>query len=219
MIAWQSIMAAFLVMVLTEFDINNYDVPAASLEREIVINKSRFIAWLRPVQTRDQALEEVAKARAAYPDASHHCYAYLLGNPASAQAAMNDDGEPSGTAGKPMFNVIQHKDLSDVLVIVSRYFGGVKLGAGGLVRAYAGAAEAVLSQVERLAHQPSSRLRLGLDFSQEQPLRHWAGTHGAQVEEVSYAQQVSMVLTVPDEQLSALQSLCDAQGVIMDSLD
>src|SRR5690625_1242748 len=98
---------------------------------------------------------------------------------AQGQGAMNDDGEPSGTAGKPIFNVIQHKGVGDVMVVVTRYFGGVKLGAGGLVRAYAGAAEAVLSAMEIVERVPESRFTLSLDFAQEQPLRHWCEQHGA----------------------------------------
>ncbi|MDX1803509.1 MAG: YigZ family protein [Alcanivorax sp.] len=194
----------------------DYAEPAAPLERELIINKSRFIAWLRPVADREQAMAEVDKARAQYPDATHHCYAYLLGNPASAQAAMNDDGEPSGTAGKPIFNVIQHKSLSNVLVIVTRYFGGVKLGAGGLVRAYAAAAEAVLASVERIEHVPRCRVVLTLGFPLEQRLRHWASQHDAEVEAVDYGQSVTMRLLLPEQQRSSLQTLCDAEGVRLD---
>lgn len=179
----------------------------------MVINKSRFITWLRPVSSREQALAVVDEARALYPDATHHCYAYLLGNPASAQAAMNDDGEPSGTAGKPIFNVIQHKDLSDVLVVVIRYFGGVKLGAGGLVRAYAAAAEAVLAEVERVEHVPQQQALLTLDFALEQRLRHWAEQHAGCVEQVSYGQAVTMTLRFPTEHQPDLEALCAAENI------
>ncbi|EKF75172.1 hypothetical protein A11A3_04310 [Alcanivorax hongdengensis A-11-3] len=181
----------------------------------MVINKSRFIAWLRPVNSREQALAEVTLARQQYPDASHHCYAYLLGEPASAQAAMNDDGEPSGTAGKPIFNVIQHKAISDVLVIVTRYFGGVKLGAGGLVRAYAAAAEAVLADVQRVEHVPLQTVMLEMDFPQEQRLRHWADQHDACLGEVIYGQLVSLTLTLPEQHLHALETLCAAERIAL----
>ena len=106
-------------MINPEFAIKGYPVPAGPVDRELLINKSRFITWLRPVASREQAMAVIDQARARYPDASHHCYAYLLGNPASAQAAMNDDGEPSGTAGKPIFNVIQHKGMSLSLIHIS----------------------------------------------------------------------------------------------------
>lgn len=159
----------------------------------------------------------VNEARQRYPDASHHCYAYLLGSPASAQAAMNDDGEPSGTAGKPIFNVIQHKGMSDVLVVVIRYFGGVKLGAGGLVRAYAAAAEAVLSAVERVEHTPQVTLTLAVPFALEQRIRLWVELHGAHVGEVTYGQQVSIAVTCQLADQQDLLALCAAEQIAVSS--
>jgi len=198
-----------------EFAIKGYPVPAGPVDRELLINKSRFITWLRPVASREQAMAVIDEARARYPDASHHCYAYLLGNPASAQAAMNDDGEPSGTAGKPIFNVIQHKGMSDVLVVVSRYFGGVKLGAGGLVRAYAAAAEAVLAEVERVESVPQVTCRLEMGFPLEQRLRHWAEQNSAEVLDVHYSQSVAMTLRCPTQSLDDLESLCAAEQIAL----
>lgn len=159
----------------------------------------------------------VDEARQRYPDASHHCYAYLLGSPASAQAAMNDDGEPSGTAGKPIFNVIQHKGMSDVLVVVIRYFGGVKLGAGGLVRAYAAAAEAVLSEVERVEHTPQVTLTLAVPFALEQRIRLWVEQHSAQVGEVVYSQQVRIAVTCQVKDQEDLLALCAAEQITVTS--
>ncbi|WP_372633272.1 YigZ family protein [Alcanivorax jadensis] len=183
-----------------------------------MINKSRFITWLRPVNSREQAMAVIDEAKSLYPDASHHCYAYLLGNPASAQAAMNDDGEPSGTAGKPIFNVIQHKGMSDVLVVVIRYFGGVKLGAGGLVRAYAAAAEAVLAEVERVESVPQVTCRLEMDFPLEQRLRHWADQNESEVLDVNYSQSVTMTLRCPTQSLDGLESLCAAEQITLTTL-
>ena len=202
-------------MINPEFAIKGYPVPAGPVDRELLINKSRFISWLRPVASREQAMAVIDEARARYPDASHHCYAYLLGNPASAQAAMNDDGEPSGTAGKPIFNVIQHKGMSDVLVVVSRYFGGVKLGAGGLVRAYAAAAEAVLAEVERVESVPQVTCRLEMGFPLEQRLRHWAEQNSAEVLDVHYSQSVAMTLRCPTQSLDDLESLCAAEQIAL----
>ena len=202
-------------MITPECAIKGYPVPAGPVDRELLINKSRFITWLRPVASREQAMAVIDQARARYPDASHHCYAYLLGNPASAQAAMNDDGEPSGTAGKPIFNVIQHKGMSDVLVVVSRYFGGVKLGAGGLVRAYAAAAEAVLAEVERVESVPQVTCRLEMGFPLEQRLRHWAEQNSAEVLDVHYSQSVAMTLRCPTQSLDDLESLCAAEQIAL----
>jgi uncharacterized YigZ family protein len=190
-----------------------YPVPAGPVDAEIVIQKSRFLAALRPVDTRAAALAELDRIRAAHPAANHHCYAYLVGSPASGQAAMSDDGEPSGTAGRPIFSVIGHKGVGDVLVVVTRYFGGIKLGAGGLVRAYSGAAEAVLSAMAVVEKVVQTRMTLLLDFADEQPLRHWCTVHGASIESVDYGQAVRLALALPREVLAELEEFCAARGI------
>ena len=190
----------------------DYPIPAGFLERELEVKKSRFIAWVLPVSDREQVKQAVAEARQAYPDARHVCWGYQIGRPgAAAEAGMSDDGEPSGTAGKPILGVIQHKDMGDVLVIVIRYFGGIKLGAGGLVRAYAGAAERVLSAVERRIAQAMAVWNLKLAFSQEQPLRHWCDQVQGQVLQVDYGTDVLAQVAVPVNASGELQRFCDAQ--------
>ncbi|MCK7546796.1 YigZ family protein [Marinobacter koreensis] len=189
----------------------DYPVPAGYLERETEVKKSRFIARVAPVTSRDEVHQWLEQAHRDHPDARHICWAYQIGRPGSAaEAAMNDDGEPSGTAGKPILNVIQHKDMGDVLVMVIRYFGGIKLGAGGLVRAYAGAAESVLSAVDRVVHQPMTRVRVTMSFADEQPLRHWCEVNGAQVDSIDYGTSVTADVLVPDEKVKALKSFCEA---------
>jgi len=150
----------------------SYRVPATTLERALEVKKSRFIARVTRVESREQAMAFLETLRRAHPDARHHCWAYLLGNPRSAStAACNDDGEPSGTAGKPILHVIQHKGIGDVMVVVARYFGGIKLGAGGLTRASRAACEDVLSALPLALRQPWLQRRVRCDFSLEQPLR------------------------------------------------
>ena len=116
--------------------------------------KSRFISRAGCVTSKDEAKLFVHQCRLDYEDAGHYCWAYLLGNPDRASsAAMSDDGEPSGTAGKPILNVLQHKNVGDIMVVVVRYFGGVKLGAGGLVRAYSSSAQLVMDKLKtRIYH-------------------------------------------------------------------
>lgn len=190
----------------------DYPIPAGYLERETEVKKSRFIARVYPVGSRDEVRERVAEAHKAYPDARHVCWGYQIGRPGSAaEAAMNDDGEPSGTAGKPILNVIQHKDMGDVLVIVIRYFGGIKLGAGGLVRAYAGAAESVLSEVERVVQQARVQARVGLDFADEQPLRHWCEGHEGIIDAIDYRARVEALVSLPETRQSEFAAFCDAQ--------
>lgn len=189
----------------------DYPVPEGYLERETEIKKSRFIARVYPVSSRDEVRERVAEAHHDYPDARHVCWGYQIGRPGSAaEAAMNDDGEPSGTAGKPILSVIQHKDMGDVLVIVIRYFGGIKLGAGGLVRAYAGAAESVLSEVGRVVQQARIQAQVELDFADEQPLRHWCEGHEGAIESISYSSKVTALVSVPEARQEAFAGFCAA---------
>lgn len=190
----------------------DYPVPAGYLERETEVKKSRFIARVAPVSSRDEVKVLVDQAHRDHPDARHVCWAYQIGRPGSAaEAAMNDAGEPSGTAGKPILNVIQHKDMGDVLVIVIRYFGGIKLGAGGLVRAYAGAAESVLSAVDRVVAKPVTPAHVTMGYADEQPLRHWCEVHGAEVVSVDYGASVTAELSVPEEVIAAFLEFCRAQ--------
>ncbi|MCM0612826.1 YigZ family protein [Marinobacter sediminum] len=190
----------------------DYPVPAGYLERETEVKKSRFIARVAPVSSREEVKAWLDQAHRDHPDARHVCWAYQIGRPGSAaEAAMNDDGEPSGTAGKPILSVIQHKDMGDVLVMVIRYFGGIKLGAGGLVRAYAGAAESVLSAVERVVQKPVITATVTMSFADEQPLRHWCEVHGGVVELVDYGAVVTATISVPEDQSDDFGAFCEAQ--------
>lgn len=192
----------------------DYPVPSGFLERETEIKKSRFIARVFPVSSRDDVKARLDQAHKDHPDARHICWAYQIGRPGAAvEAAMNDDGEPSGTGGKPILSVIQHKDMGDVLVLVIRYFGGIKLGAGGLVRAYAGATEAVLSSVERVIQQPLTKVTVTMAFADEQPVRHWCEQNGAHVEQVDYNSGVVAEITIPVDRNSELAAFCDARGM------
>jgi uncharacterized YigZ family protein len=194
---------------------HSYDVPAATLERELAVKKSRFIARAARVENRQAAMAFLEAVKRDYPDARHHCWAYLLGAPQSAStAAANDDGEPSGTAGKPILNVIQHKGIGDVMVVVTRYFGGIKLGAGGLTRAYSSACEAVLSALPLAQHRQMLRRRIRTDFSQEQRLRHWLAGHGVAIADVAYGDGVALTLVLPADLVPQLEAFCRANGMV-----
>ncbi len=118
----------------------DYETVAGRAEHLEVVKGSRFIAWVAPAGDADEAAALVAEARKEHPDATHHCWAYRCG----ADQRFSDDGEPGGTAGRPMLEVILRRDLDYVVTVVIRYFGGTRLGAGGLVRAYSGATARVL---------------------------------------------------------------------------
>lgn len=184
---------------------STYPVPSKSCEVCYEVKKSRFIARAVFADTREQAMSELAQAKKDYPDARHHCWSYQFGNPKSAaSAAMSDDGEPSGTAGKPILNVLQHKDVGDVMIIVTRYFGGIKLGAGGLVRAYSASAQMAMDALETEQQVARESFELICDFSQEQPIRHWLSLHDGVIDGTHYSQHVTMSVALAEEAGSAL---------------
>ncbi|MBN2864931.1 MAG: YigZ family protein [Thiotrichales bacterium] len=178
---------------------------------EIEIKKSRFIGYAAPIDSREQGMAWLAQIKTQYPDARHHCWAYLMGNPACASnAGMGDDGEPSGTAGKPILNVLQHKGVGDIMIIVVRYFGGIKLGAGGLTRAYGQAAQAVMDVLPVIEQVAKVVYDLSLDFKHEQFVRHCCDLCSAQVAQVTYGKGVTIRVSLPEtEQTHFIQKMTD----------
>lgn len=175
-----------------------YPIPQGSALAEIEIKKSRFIAMAQGIASREEGMAWLTRVKAEYADARHHCWAYVIGNPqAASNAGMGDDGEPAGTAGKPILNVLQHKGVGDIMLIVVRYFGGIKLGAGGLTRAYGQAAQAVMEVLPRQQHLVQQHWRLRCDFAQEQAVRHWIQHWQGEVVEVDYGQGVTLHLQLP----------------------
>lgn len=186
---------------------NAYLVPDGRTEVCHEIKKSRFIARLSCAKDREQAMLVLAQARQDYPDARHHCWAYQIGSPNSPHlVAMSDDGEPGGTAGKPILNVIQHKEVGDVMLIVIRYFGGIKLGAGGLVRAYSQAAQQAFDALSTSWHVELDEFKLRCDFADEQSLRHWLSQQQTNVMNVEYSQAVELTIAMDEAKLSELEA-------------
>ena len=186
---------------------NAYLVPDGQTEVCHEIKKSRFIARISCAKDREQAMQALEQAKRDYPDARHHCWAYQIGPPSSPHlAAMSDDGEPGGTAGKPILNVIQHKDVGDVMLIVIRYFGGIKLGAGGLVRAYSQAAQMAFDALTIREHIELDEFQLCCDFADEQPIRHWLSQYGAEILKAEYTQNVLLSIAMDGAKLTDLSA-------------
>ncbi|NTV64894.1 MAG: DUF1949 domain-containing protein, partial [Oscillochloris sp.] len=141
----------------------------------------------------------IAEARAAMPDARHHCFAYLIGYGASVTAGLSDDGEPAGTAGRPMLAVLRGADLGDVTIVVTRYFGGTLLGTGGLVRAYSDAVKAVLDVLPRGERVELRSMLVQVSYSDYAATRRVLEAHGAQIEGEDFAADVSIMAQVASE--------------------
>ena len=167
---------------------------AAPVHAELIIKKSRFLGCVEAVPDRAAALARVAQLRAEHPGAAHVCWALMAGG----QSAANDDGEPGGTAGRPMLEVLRHQDLDGVLATVVRYFGGVKLGAGGLVRAYTDAVAQALLKAEKVPMVRLRTLRCTLPYAQEGLLRRKAEKAGAELVEVAHGALVEVTLRLPE---------------------
>jgi uncharacterized YigZ family protein len=181
---------------------------AQKVESELVIKKSRFLACVQPVPGRAQAQEIVAALRAAHPGAAHVCWALLAGG----QSAAQDDGEPSGTAGRPMLEVLRHQQLEGVLATVVRYFGGVKLGAGGLVRAYTDAVAQALLGAEKLPLRKTLALACRVPYALEGWVRRELQDAGAALGEVSHGDLVEIAFTVTEDAAAGLQARLNEGG-------
>lgn len=182
------------------------------------IKKSQFITWFVPIKDKAEAKAWLEKSKTDYPDARHHCYAYVMGDsPNNQTAAMSDDGEPSGTAGKPMLNVLQHKPINNVLVIVIRYFGGIKLGAGGLVRAYSQAVEQAyqIAEQEKLLAEVIKKVTLAVtvSFGEEQWLRHQCAICNGEIIDVSYSENVLVNIKIAESELATMQEALIARSI------
>ena len=174
-----------------------YPIPAGRTRAEITVTNSRFIADAAPTPDIPAAKAFIAEVRAAAPDASHHCFAYLVGYGASVTAGMSDDGEPGGTAGRPMLAVLRGAGLGDVTVVVTRYFGGTLLGTGGLVRAYGDAVKAVLEALPRAERVELRDLFVRASYADYAAIRRALEAHGATVEAEDFATDVNIAARLP----------------------
>ena len=175
---------------------------AAPVHSERIIKKSRFIGCVQPMSDRAGAQKVVAALWDQHPGARHVCWALLAGG----QSAAVDDGEPSGTAGRPMLDVLRHQDLEGVLATVVRYFGGVKLGAGGLVRAYTDAVAQALLQAEKMPIVRLATLRCVVPYAMEGLLRRELDAAGASLMAVTHGQAVELCFNLPEDSASALRA-------------
>ena len=175
---------------------------SAPAHSELLIRKSRFIGCVQPMNDRAGAQEAVARLRALHPGAAHVCWALLAGG----HSAAVDDGEPGGTAGRPMLDVLRHQDLDGVLATVVRYFGGVKLGAGGLVRAYTDTVAQALLRATKVPILRLRTLRCRVPYALEGAVRREIGLAGATLERVLHAELVELEWRLPEDACDALAS-------------
>ena len=178
-------------------------IPAAETRVELTVVNSRFIATIAPAFSVDEARAFVGRVRAEFADASHNVPAYVIGHGATTIAHCHDDGEPSGTAGRPMLAVLQGSGLGDVALVVTRYFGGTKLGTGGLVRAYGDAARAALAALPRAEKVATVTALVEAPYPLLERLRLLVEAHGGLVLAEEFAAVITLTLRFRAERFEA----------------
>ncbi|MDO4679767.1 MAG: YigZ family protein [Aerococcus sp.] len=171
---------------------------------EIIIKKSRFICNIKHVETEEEAEDFINQIKKEHYKATHNCVAYQIGEKNEIQRAL-DNGEPSGTAGIPMLEALKHMELQNVVAVVTRYFGGIKLGAGGLIRAYSNAvSEAVheIGVIERTIQHPVS---VTVDYAFTGPMDNWIANHPYTLLDTTYLEKVTYTLGVPKKDVETFQ--------------
>ncbi|MEW2175707.1 YigZ family protein [Streptomyces sp. NPDC005406] len=187
-----------------------YRTVARAGVHETEINRSRFICALAPAATEQDAQDVVARVRREHPTASHNCFAYVIGADASVQKA-SDDGEPGGTAGVPMLQMLTRREMRYVVAVVTRYYGGVKLGAGGLIRAYGGAVGEALDAIGTLTRQRFRIAEVTVGHQRAGRLENELRATGRSVRAVRYAEAVTIEIGLPDAEVEEFRRwLADA---------
>ena len=184
---------------------NRYSVPAQEVRIETRVVNSRFIATAAPVFSVDEAKSFITRVRREFADATHNVPAYIIGHGASVIAHCSDDGEPSGTAGPPALAVLRGSGLGDAAVVVTRYFGGTKLGTGGLVRAYGDAVREVLAALPRAVKVPTHTVVVVMPYNIFEQVRRLVAARQGQVLDEEFAAEVTVTARLPQEHLAGFQ--------------
>ena len=172
-------------------------------EAEIIEKKSRFIATVKPVKSEEEAIEFIESMKKKYWNATHNCSAYVIGEHFQIQRC-SDDGEPSGTAGKPMLDVLLGEEIHDVVVVVTRYFGGTLLGTGGLVRAYAGATKEGLSASKVITKMHGQKIFVQTDYTGLGKIQYILGQRGLTILNSIYTDKVELEVLLPEAEIQGV---------------
>ena len=185
--------------------VKRYPIPATEARTEIKVKNSLFIATAAPVFSVDEAKAFIARVKTEFSDASHNVPAYSVGFGSSVIAYCSDDGEPSGTAGRPLLAVLQGSGLGDLALVVTRYFGGTKLGTGGLVRAYSDAAKAVLAVLPRAEKVATHTVMLMIPYNYLERIRLLVAAHNGRILDEEFAADITVTIQFAVEGFPAFQ--------------
>lgn len=180
-----------------------YRMLSKGAHAELVEKKSRFIATIRPVSSEEEAVAFIEEMKKKYYDARHNCSAFVIGSKGELTRS-SDDGEPSGTAGRPMLEVLTGSGIRNIAAVVTRYFGGVLLGTGGLVRAYSGAVKMALEQCETITRRYGVQMLIKTDYNGVGKIQYLLGSKDVVIQDSVYAADVQMTVLVPIEEYDRL---------------
>lgn len=184
--------------------LHRYLVPIAMQRSEIEVKRSRFITTIQATASRKQSREFIKQVQNEFADANHNCWACVIGAPGSTlEAGMSDDGEPRGAAGKPMLTTLLHSEVGDISVVVTRYFGGIRLGKGGMARAYTDAVLNGLMQLETVEKIEYCPLLLTLDYSLLKQIQTLYDPYEVEVLHHDYSDNVQIRLQLPSEHVKS----------------
>ena len=191
-----------------------YRIPSNLCRTEETIKRSRFIATVAHAPTEEEARAFVSRIREEFPDATHNCWAYVAGPPGdTARVGMSDDGEPHGTAGRPMLAVLLHSEIGEIVAVVTRYYGGVKLGKGGLVRAYSGSVKSALAVLSTEEKRDLVTITVAFDYPRIAGVKQIVESFEAKITEERYEADVSFTVELPrSDEDSLIRALTDLAG-------
>lgn len=171
---------------------------------EIEEKKSKFIANIFYINSEKQAQEKLQEIKKKYWDARHHCYAYQVIEPDGIKVKASDDGEPSGTAGAPILNIIKRNELYNILIIVTRYFGGTLLGTGGLIRAYTEASQKALENTKIVIQQEAEELELTIPYSELEKFKYYCNKNQIEITSITYENEIKCQILLSKEEKEKL---------------
>lgn len=195
----------------------NYRTVLKYGEKEIVINKSRFIGSSKAIESEEEALDFIGMVSTKYKDATHNVYAYVVGENSNIQR-FNDDGEPSGTAGIPILELIKKEDLRNIVIVSSRYFGGIKLGGGGLIRAYTQSGKSALEAGEIIDMTLFDKLLISIDYNSYGKIENYLLNEKHPIKDITFDTDVNINLYIEvkrkNDFLSDIMDFTSGNGVI-----
>ena len=192
---------------------NHYFTIKNQIETEIVVKKSKFIANFIKVTSKEQAEEEIKKIKKKYFDARHNCIAYRVLENETIRERFSDDGEPSGTAGSPMLNILQKNNFVNVVIVVTRYFGGILLGTGGLVRAYSDSLQKAIEESEQLEITFGAECEVRLEYQQFEKFKYYCKNNNINIKETNYAEEIVCKIEMEEDKKEKILQDYDLKNI------